>query len=59
MACLAFGALERAARLQPHLGADADVGLDLFAQLSHHPFALRLVEYLAFATQLHVHLDTV
>ncbi|MNP84464.1 hypothetical protein D3C76_1837830 [compost metagenome] len=42
-----------------HLGADADVGLDLFAQLPDNQLALTFVKVLALCAQLHVHLDTV
>src|SRR5690606_20575854 len=48
VAGLALRAPEGAAGLQHHLGADADVGLDLAAQLTGQLLALRLVQYLAF-----------
>ncbi|MNP82920.1 hypothetical protein D3C76_1817070 [compost metagenome] len=42
-----------------HLGADADVSLDLFGQLPDNQLALAFVKVLALCAQFHMHLDTV
>ncbi|MNH26551.1 hypothetical protein D3C79_866120 [compost metagenome] len=59
MARLAFRTLERPAGLQQHVGADADVRLDLFAQLARKQLALALIKPLALTAQFHTHLNAV
>ena len=56
---LAFGALERATGLQAHLGADADVGLDLPGQLANQQLALAFIKVLALRTQFYMHLHAI